>query len=170
MRVRYTPESFADRERIFEYLRERSPSGVRNVMANIREAVRLLSDQPYSGYRRSVRRSERRGTWAVYKPTKMAARLIAMRLFRRRWPRVRQYGILADMTAKILKDVLERVETWPQEAQEELAAIALEMDAGLGGGVYHATPEELAAIDEADFIGVATKEEIEAAFAKFRGA
>jgi hypothetical protein len=51
------------------------------------------------------------------------------------------------MTAKILKDVLERVETWPQEAQEELAAIALEMDAGLGGGVYHATPEELEGID-----------------------
>ena len=48
MRVRYTPEAFADRERIFEYLRERSPSGACNVMAN---AVRLLSDQPYSGYR-----------------------------------------------------------------------------------------------------------------------
>jgi len=51
MRVRYTSEAFADRERIFEYLRERSPSGARNVMASIREAVRLLSDQPYSGYR-----------------------------------------------------------------------------------------------------------------------
>ena len=51
MRVRYTPEAFADRERIFEYLGERSPGGVRNVMASIREAVTLLSDQPYSGYR-----------------------------------------------------------------------------------------------------------------------
>jgi toxin ParE1/3/4 len=51
MRVRYTPEAFADRERIFEYLRDRSPSGARNVMASIRDAVRLLSDQPYSGYR-----------------------------------------------------------------------------------------------------------------------
>ncbi len=51
MRVRYTPEAFADRERIFEYLRERSPSGACNVMASIRDAVRLLSDQPNSGYR-----------------------------------------------------------------------------------------------------------------------
>jgi hypothetical protein len=39
------------------------------------------------------------------------------------------------MTAKILKDVLERVETWPEEARAELAEIALEMDAGLAGGV-----------------------------------
>lgn len=51
MRVRYTPEAFADRERIFEYLRERSPSGARNVMASIRDAVKLLRDQPYSGYK-----------------------------------------------------------------------------------------------------------------------
>jgi toxin ParE1/3/4 len=51
MRVRYTPEAFADRERIFEYLRERSPSGARNVMASIRDAVNLLQDQPYSGYK-----------------------------------------------------------------------------------------------------------------------
>ena len=51
MRVRYTPEAFADRERIFEYLRERSSSGARNVMGSIRDAVKLLSDQPYSGYK-----------------------------------------------------------------------------------------------------------------------
>ena len=51
MRVRYTPEAFADRERIFEYLRERSPSGARNVMTSIRDAVKLLQDQPYSGYK-----------------------------------------------------------------------------------------------------------------------
>ena len=50
MRVRYTPEAFADRERIFEYLRERSPSGARRVLARIRGAVRLLGEQPYSGY------------------------------------------------------------------------------------------------------------------------
>ena len=43
MRVRYTPEAFADRERIFEYLGERSRGGVRNVMASIREAVTLLT-------------------------------------------------------------------------------------------------------------------------------
>jgi hypothetical protein len=27
MKVRYTPEAFSDRERILEYLRERSPGG-----------------------------------------------------------------------------------------------------------------------------------------------
>lgn len=51
MRVRFTPEAFADRERIFEYLQERSPSGARNVMASIRDAVTLLREQPYSGYK-----------------------------------------------------------------------------------------------------------------------
>jgi hypothetical protein len=51
------------------------------------------------------------------------------------------------MTAKILKDVLERVEKWPEEAQTELAQIALEIDAGLETGLYHATPKELAGID-----------------------
>ncbi len=78
------------------------------------------------------------------------------------------------MTAKILKDVLERIETWPREAQEELAAIALEIDAGLGGGVYHATPEELEGIDrglEAVREGrFASDEEVEAVFAEHRRA
>jgi hypothetical protein len=51
------------------------------------------------------------------------------------------------MTAKTLKDVLELVETWPEEAQAELAQIALEIDAGLGDGKYQATPAELVGID-----------------------
>lgn len=83
-------------------------------------------------------------------------------------------GIMAGMTAKILKDVLERVETWPEEAQAELAEIALEIDAGLAGGKYHATPEELEGIDrglkaarEGRF---ATDKEVEAVFAKHRRA
>jgi predicted transcriptional regulator len=51
------------------------------------------------------------------------------------------------MTAKILQDALRRVEDWPEAAQVELAEIALEIDAGLGAGVYHATPKELEGID-----------------------
>jgi toxin ParE1/3/4 len=50
MRVRYTPGAFADREQIFRYLHERSPSGARNVMATIRAAIMQLGDHPYSGY------------------------------------------------------------------------------------------------------------------------
>jgi predicted transcriptional regulator len=78
------------------------------------------------------------------------------------------------MTAKVLKDAMQRVETWPEEAQAELAEIALEIDASLKGGAYHATPEELAGIDrglkaarEGRF---ATDTEVEAVFAKHRRA
>ncbi len=71
----------------------------------------------------------------------------------------------------LAREVLERVKSWPQEDQEELAEYAREIEARRTGE-YHATPEELQAIDEA--LGqvargeVATKEEIETAFAKFR--
>ena len=51
MRVRYTPAAFSDRERILEYLRERSPNGATNVAASISEAVAKLKDHPLSGYR-----------------------------------------------------------------------------------------------------------------------
>jgi hypothetical protein len=72
------------------------------------------------------------------------------------------------MTTKALREALQRVETWPEEAQEDLAQIAQEIDAQLAGRAYHATPEELAAIDEAEHSGVASDEEIEAAFKSFR--
>jgi len=78
------------------------------------------------------------------------------------------------MTAKVLKEALQRVESWPVEAQEELAAIAIEMDAGLKGGVYHATAAELEGIDrglkaarEGRF---ATDTDVEAVLAKHRRA
>jgi hypothetical protein len=78
------------------------------------------------------------------------------------------------MTSKALKEAIRRAEAWPEEAQEQLAEIAFEIDAELKGGVYHATPEELAGIDrglkaarEGRFV---TDEEIDAAFAKRRGA
>jgi predicted transcriptional regulator len=78
------------------------------------------------------------------------------------------------MTAKILKDVLERVETWPEAAQTELAQIALEIDAGLGSGLYHATSKELAGIDrglKASREGrFATDEQVSRTFNKHRPA
>jgi hypothetical protein len=72
------------------------------------------------------------------------------------------------MTAKALEDVLQRVETWPKQAQEDLAEIAREIDAQLAGRAYYASAEELAALDEAERSGVASDEEIEVAFRSFR--
>jgi hypothetical protein len=65
------------------------------------------------------------------------------------------------------KKLLEQVESWPTEDQEELAEYAREIEARRIG-VYRATPEELYAIDEAERNGVATDEEVEAAFLTFR--
>jgi hypothetical protein len=71
------------------------------------------------------------------------------------------------MVAKVLKDVIEQAETWPEEDQVELAEYAREIEARRTG-VYHATLEELKAIDEADRSGVASDAEVEAAFRTFR--
>jgi hypothetical protein len=65
------------------------------------------------------------------------------------------------------KKLLEQVESWPTEDQEELAEYAREIEARRTG-VYRATPAELQAIDEAEHSGVATDEEVEAAFLTFR--
>ena len=69
---------------------------------------------------------------------------------------------------------MQRVESWPEAAQEELAEIALEIDARVSGGQYRATPEELAGIDrglKAAHEGrFATDEQVEAVFAKHRRA
>lgn len=65
------------------------------------------------------------------------------------------------------KKLLEQVEAWPPEDQEELAEYAREIEARRSG-VYHATLEELADIDEAERSGVATQEEVDAAFRTFR--
>jgi predicted transcriptional regulator len=76
------------------------------------------------------------------------------------------------MTSKALKEVMRRVETWPSEAQDELAEIAREMEAAMGGGVYHASAEELAGIDRglkaADEGRFASEADVERVFAKHR--
>jgi hypothetical protein len=75
------------------------------------------------------------------------------------------------MTAPELKDLLERVQTWPEEAQNELVAVANQIESELQGD-YVASQEELEAIDAAiaslDAGEFASDEEIQAAFAKFR--
>jgi hypothetical protein len=71
----------------------------------------------------------------------------------------------------ILKKVIELAEGWSEKDQEELAQAALEIEARRGG-VYHASGEELRAIDEAlaavERGEIATDEEVQAVFAKFR--
>lgn len=77
------------------------------------------------------------------------------------------------MTATELKDLLERVQAWPEEAQNELVAVANQIESELQGD-YVATQEELRTIDAAiasiDAGEFATDEEVAAAFAQFRSA
>jgi predicted transcriptional regulator len=58
-----------------------------------------------------------------------------------------QVSYTINMTAKALKEVLQRVEAWPEHAQDMLADLALEIDRELHQGMVHATPAELEGID-----------------------
>ena len=73
---------------------------------------------------------------------------------------------------KTLKAVLERAESWPQWAQDDLAELACEIDGQVSAGTYRATREELDKIDEALAAvrrgEVASADEVEAVFAKHR--
>ncbi len=78
------------------------------------------------------------------------------------------------MKTKQLAEVLERIESWPAHAQDELAEIARDIDEGLKKGEYEPSEAELTGIDRglraADEGRFATDEQVEAAFAKLRGA
>ena len=71
------------------------------------------------------------------------------------------------MTKDEVKAILERVPTWPEDRQLELAETALEIEAELATGDYEAASAELAAIDEGLVGGAASEEEVKAAFALF---
>jgi hypothetical protein len=66
-----------------------------------------------------------------------------------------------------VKDILEQVASWPQEDQEELAEMAREIEARRTG-VYKATADELRDLDAAERSGIASEDEVEAAFRSFR--
>jgi hypothetical protein len=78
------------------------------------------------------------------------------------------------MTATDLKSLLERAQAWPEEAQDELVAVANQIESELRGSDYLATQEELRVVDAAmasiDAGETATDAEIKAVFAKFRSA
>ena len=70
-----------------------------------------------------------------------------------------------------LKNLIARVQTWPEAAQDELVTIADQIESELQGGDYVATRQELQTIDAAlasiDAGEAASDAEIEAVFAKF---
>ena len=68
------------------------------------------------------------------------------------------------MTKDQVKAVLERIPTWPEDRQQELAEIALEIEAELAGASCEATPNELTAIDDGLAGEGASEGEVEAAF------
>jgi predicted transcriptional regulator len=78
------------------------------------------------------------------------------------------------MKTKSLTQVLDRVESWPPYAQDELAEIARDIEEALGKGEYQPTPAELAGIDrglrDAAEGRFATDAQAEAALAKLRRA
>ena len=74
------------------------------------------------------------------------------------------------MTKDQVKAVLKRVPTWPEDRQQELVEVALEIEAELAGAGYNARPDELAAIDEGLAGEPVSEEEKKAAFASFRQA
>jgi len=76
------------------------------------------------------------------------------------------------MTEADLRDLLKRVQTWPEAAQDELVALANQIESELRRDDYVATREELQIIDAAmasiDAGETASEREVEAAFEKFR--
>jgi hypothetical protein len=74
------------------------------------------------------------------------------------------------MTKYQVRAVLERVPTWPEDLQQQLAEVALQIEAELADAGYDATPDELAAIDEGLAQEAASEGEVDAAFTLFRKA
>ena len=72
------------------------------------------------------------------------------------------------MTNEQVKAVLDRVATWPEDRQQELAELALEIEAELAHVPYRASRDELKAIDEGLRGDAASEQEVAAALAKFR--
>jgi hypothetical protein len=82
-----------------------------------------------------------------------------------------QQRAILELMTKTAKQLLERVASWPDEDIEKLEEAAREIEAWRSGN-YHASEDELRAIDEAiaelDRGEVATEAQVRAAYAKFR--
>jgi hypothetical protein len=77
------------------------------------------------------------------------------------------------MKTKLLKDVLERVETWPKERQEDAARLLMAMEAQ-DASPYRLTDEQRkqvrAALKEVERGEFASDEEVAAVFDRYRRA
>ena len=51
------------------------------------------------------------------------------------------------MNAKMIKEILQRAQAWPESAQADWAQAALEIERELQQDTYTATPEEVEAIE-----------------------
>ena len=78
------------------------------------------------------------------------------------------------MKSKQLAEILERVEHWPAQAQDELADFARDIETNLSKGDYELTPGEQAGIERslraADEGRFATDAEVDTALARLRDA
>ena len=72
------------------------------------------------------------------------------------------------MVENHIKAVLDRVSTWPEERQQELAELVLEIEAEMSDRPYKASAEELQAIDEALAGETADEGDVAAAFVTLR--
>jgi site-specific DNA-adenine methylase len=68
---------------------------------------------------------------------------------------------------KATKEVLNRIPTWPEEDQQELAEVAREIESRRTG-VYVLSDEEKAAIDQARRGGIAPDEQVDAFWKRHR--
>ena len=76
------------------------------------------------------------------------------------------------MTDLDLKDLIERIQHWPETARDELIAVANQIESELHSNTYVASDEELVILDaatrEIDLGNTASESEIQAAFARFQ--
>ena len=75
------------------------------------------------------------------------------------------------MAGTDIKDLIERVQRWPESARDELLAVADQIESEFKSGDYVASREELEIIDNAvaavDRGEIASGAEVEVAFARF---